>query len=330
MGRASHLTAKERDKISVLHSAGYHSSKIARLIGRDKSTVSRELNRVTSVFYQEKYIGSQSHKNVQIEWSNAHKRDRIPNGEIRDYIIEKLKLKWSPEQIAGRMEKDIGKKVSHEAIYMFVYKKMPELTEFLTRKHLGRKTRRVVKSSRITRIPNRIDIDLRPQEANRREEFGHFEADCVESSRSCKTALLVVTDRATRMTKIKKLERKTAFLASNAIIFALKNFNSIKLHTITYDNGSEFCYHEKVNQELNVKSFFCKAYHSWEKGTVENINGLIRRFFPKGTDFDKITDEKIQYVEDWINNRPMKCLQFKTPLETFSILQKLTNVAITS
>ena len=88
------------------------------------------------------------------------------------------------------------------------------------------------------------------------------------------------------MVKIKKLAQKTAEQASNAIIFALKNLNTINLSTITYDNGSEFCYHERVNQELQIKSYFCKPYHSWEKGTVENINGLIRRFFPKGTDFD--------------------------------------------
>jgi IS30 family transposase len=136
--------------------------------------------------------------------------------------------------------------------------------------------------------------------------------------------LLVTVDRLTRRTKIRKLARKTAQQASSQLVFALQDYNIIHLKTMTYDNGPEFCYHEKVNEELKMQSYFCKPYHAWEKGTVENINGLIRRFFPKGTNFDNITDEQIQYVENWINNRPMKILGFKSPNEKLSEL----NVAI--
>ena len=164
-------------------------------------------------------------------------------------------------------------------------------------------------------IPNRTDIDFRPQEANDRLIFGHFEADCIVSCKGSKSALLVLVDRKTRKTKIKKLERKAASLTSSSIVNALSVYKSSQIHSITYDNGCEFSKHEQVNEKLGCNSYFCKPYHAWEKGTVENINGLIRRFFPKGTDFDTITDEDIIKMENWINNLPMKVLGFKTPNE---------------
>lgn len=312
MGKANHLTSNERDKISILHAEGKRPSQIAKIIGRHRSTISRELERKTSVFYQDKYIGSQSHGNVQRKWKEAHKRKRLNNPKIVEYIESKLKLYYSPEIISNTMAEDIGLTASHEAIYQFVYKERNDLTVFLTRKQLGRKPRKKGRKSKRNLIPNRIDIDKRPIEANERKEFGHFEGDTIFSSNK-KSALLVIVDRLTRRSKIKKLTRKTALQASSNIIFALKDYNIIDLKTITYDNGSEFCYHEKVNEELKMSSYFCKPYHAWEKGTVENINGLIRRFFAKGTDFDIITEEQIQYVEEWINNRPMKCLGFKSP-----------------
>ena len=204
---------------------------------------------------------------------------------------------------------------------------MPELTKYLTREHAGKKPRSKDKKTKRTLIPNRTGIEQRPEKAAKREEFGHFEADTIVSSASL-ACLLVIADRKTRKVKIKKLARKTAELTSNSIIFALQVYNIIQLLTITYDNGSEFCWHDKVNKELNMLSFFCNPYSSWEKGTVENINGLIRRFFPKGTDFDTITDEQIQYVEDWINNRPMGVLDYKSPNEKYEELFKKQSVAV--
>ena len=155
-------------------------------------------------------------------------------------------------------------------------------------------------------IPNRLDISLRPINANLRNEFGHFEADSIEGIRTRNTnynknnnkdkdnnrqqrhsCLTVMVDRATRKTFIRKTASKTSIQTTTSILKALKPLsNNIK--SITYDNGLEFSQHEKINKELNIQSYFCKPYASYEKGTVENINGLIRRFFPKGTDFDKV------------------------------------------
>lgn len=173
-------------------------------------------------------------------------------------------------------------------------------------------------------IQNRIDIDFRPQKANERKETGHFEADCIVSKKGSKSALLVVVDRKTRLARIKKLIQKTSEQATSAITVALKSFNIIHLNTITYDNGSEFAGHQEINKKFKkhgLKSYFCKPYQSWEKGTVENINGLIRWFFPKNTDFDKITDEEIKYVENWLNNRPMRIHGYLSPLEYFENLK---------
>ena len=175
-------------------------------------------------------------------------------------------------------------------------------------------------------IPNRIDIDYRPIEADFRLEFGHFEADTIVSCKGSKSALLVIVDRLSRRTKIKKLERKLADLTSSSIVVALSEYNITHLHTITYDNGSEFAEHEKVNKTLQMKSYFCKPFHSWEKGMVENINGLIRRWFPKRTNFDFVSDDEIQKVEDWINNREFEVLNWLTPNQVYENL--LQSVAV--
>ena len=312
MGKSKHLTAEERDKISILHTESKKPAQIAKELGRHRSTITRELKRNTSVFYRDKYIGSQSHGNVQRNWKESHKKERINNPKIVEYIEEKLKLGWSPEIISNKIEEEIGESVSHETIYQFIYNGRNDLAVYLTRKRPGRKPRSNKRKTKKTPIPNRIDIDQRPEEADERKEFGHFEADTIFSKNSL-SALLVTVERLSRRTKIRKLTRKTAEQASSQLIFALKDYNIIHLKTMTYDNGSEFANHEKVNEELGMKSYFCKPYHAWEKGTVEYINGLIRRFFPKGTDFDNITDEEIQFVENWINKRPMKILGFKTP-----------------
>ena len=199
------------------------------------------------------------------------------------------------------------------------------LVDYLPRKHKARFKWWQYQRKKKNNIPNRIDIDFREEEANLRKEFGHFEVDCIVSKKGSKSALLVMVDRKTRYTKIKKLTRKTSSQASLRLISALSEYSSSHIHSITYDNGCEFSRHEFVNRILQTKSYFCKPYHSWEKGTVENINGLIRRFFPKQTDFDTITDREILYVQNWINSRPMKVLGYKTPSEMY--LQSIVPLA---
>ena len=300
---------------------------IASILDRSASTISRELKRPEAVFYRGKYIGSQTHKKAKEKWQNTHNKPKLDNTIIRTYVIICLQTGLSPELIAGRLRTKYSFKIHHETIYKFIYSTHNELhlTQYLCRRKLGRVSRDIRNHNKRSyigtgkNIPNRVDIDLRPIEANLRLEFGHFEADSIES---CKKrgeilpCLTVVVERVSRYTKIMKTASKTAQATTTSIVTALKPFKN-NVISITYDNGKEFTKHEKINKLLNTMSYFCKPYHSWEKGTVENINDLIRRFFLKGIDFDMIDETEIKRVEDWINNRPMKVLGFKTPYEKY-------------
>lgn len=326
--KKGHLSLNEREKITILYSEGLSIRNIASILDRSASTISRELKRPEAVFYRGKYIGSQTHKNAKEKWNNTHNKPKLNNSIIRTYVIMCLQAGLSPELIAGRLRTKYSFKIHHETIYKFVYSTHNELhlTQYLCRRKLGRVSRDIRTHNKRTyigtgkNIPNRVDIDLRPIEANFRLEFGHFEADSVESKRvrgqKRKSCLTVVVDRASRLTRIMKTASLNSIMTAKSIVKAMKPYrNTIK--SITYDNGKEFTKHEKINKLLNTTSYFCKPYHSWEKGTVENINGLIRRFFPKGTDFDMIDETEIKRVENWINNRPMKVLGFKTPYEKY-------------
>ena len=324
-----HLSLEERSKISVLQSSGESVRSIARILGRSPSTISRELNRPQVDKFRGNYIASTTHARVQELWKNSHKRQKtiLKQRNVRDFIEKYLQYGYSPAIISHLLEERFCEKVSHETLYIYIYSSPKGLKKYLLRRKQGRKSK---KNNRFTymgtgkNIPNRIDISLREELANNRLEFGHFEADSIESCRTRgrkKSCLTVMVDRATRMTIIRKTASLTSIQTAKSILKATKPYrNTIK--SITYDNGKEFSKHEKINKILNTKSYFCKPYHSWEKGTVENINGLIRRFFPKGTDFDTISEEQIAYVEDWINNRPMKILNYMTPkqkLQHFSV-----------
>ena len=310
----THLNSQERELLSVLHAKQITISEIARRLNRSKSTIWREINRDTSVFYRGTYLGESSQKKYLQKWKNTHKRKRLKNSFIEEYVVKRLKRNWSPETIAGRLKK-FGISISHEAIYQYIYDGKRQLVEYLPRKHKARFKWWQYRRKKKNHIPNRVDIDFREENANKRSEFGHIEADCIVSCKGSHSALLVMVDRKTRYTKIRKLTRKTSSQASLCLISALSEYPSSHIHSITYDNGCEFSRHEIVNKTLNTKSYFCKPYHSWEKGTVENINGLIRRFFPKKTNFDIITDREIKFVQDWINSRPMKVLGFMTSAE---------------
>lgn len=321
-----HVQPEERENISVFSTLKYSKRKMAKELGRSPSTITREFKR--GIVFKGQYFAVTTQKNVDDKKRRARRKRKTDNSEVQKYIIEKIKppFLWSPEIISFKMNEELGIKIGKDSIYTFVYEH-PELTQYLAKKHPGKKPHSKNKKTERTLIPNRTGIEKRPEKANKREEFGHFEADTIVSRESL-SALLVTVDRAARRTKIRKLTRKTAEQASSQLIFALKDYNIIHLKTITYDNGCEFCWHDKVNEELKMQSFFCNPYSSWEKGTVENINGLIRRFFPKKTDFDTITEDEIQQVEDWINNRPMKVLGYKSPNEKYVELQQNMSVAI--
>ena len=317
-----HLTEEERDMIAVLKAKGMTLSNIAQEIGRHKSTISRELNRNAPPIHKGYYLSHKAQERAKNRWAATHKRERLKNKEIREYVESKLKKGWSPEIIAGRLSIDKpGESISHEAIYQYIYEARKELVSCLVRRHRKRMEKGHSRKHQKSHIPNRVSISERPDVVDKRERIGDWENDSVVSRQS-KAALNVLADRKSRVTLLKKLQRKTAENTKLAILGSLIKY---PVHTITYDNGSENTEHEEVNKVLDIKSYFCNPYHSWEKGTVENTIGLIRRWIPKKTDLAEVSEEEILEIEDWLNNRPRKCLNYRTPLE---VLEKERSVAL--
>jgi len=315
------LSSEERDKIAILRAHGLSLEKIAHAIGRNKSTISRELKRNKSPVYNV-YLPHKADMRAKERKHKAGKRKRLKNFMIEKYVIQKLKLGWSPEQIAGRLPLDCpGLSISHEAIYQYIYDQQTrstiDLTVCLPRSH--KKRRFFGHSHRHTKshIPYRISIDKRPAYIEKRKQPGHWEADTM-ISRQSKNALVISLERSSRLLHINKLAAKKSHRVVADLIERLGCYPEALRRSITYDNGSENVEHKKINQTLGTRSYFCNPYHSWEKGSVEYAIGLIRRFLPKKTDFAIIRPAKLKTIEILLNNRPRKCLNFKTPTEVFS------------
>jgi IS30 family transposase len=309
-----HLTKNERDQIAVLRAQGQSHGEIAAQLNRHKSTISREIKRNKND--KGKYLSCYAQDKSDFRKHNSHKRERLRDTAIRQYVIDKIKLGWSPDIISGRIKIDHPSlSVSHEAIYQYIYLEDKELGLFLPRRKVKRQPKSHLRKGKKPKIPNRTPIDSRPESVNDRSVFGHYESDSIVS-RESKAALNVLVERKSRYTIINWLHRKTAEETLKAIIISLSKYTPY-VSSITYDNGTEFVCHEQINSALEASSYFCQPYHSWEKGSVENRNWFIRRFLPKKTDFSKIDKSNIIQIQDWINNRPMRCLDYKTPKEVF-------------
>jgi len=310
------ITSDERDLIATHHANGFSLSEIAKMLDRHKSTISRELTR-NRPEYSKIYLSSQAHKKAKKRKQNAATKEELKCHKIRNFVKNKLLEGWTPEIIAGSLALSSKKlKISHESIYQYIYKKRPDLVQYLPRAHRKRFKRTPKSNKKNNRIPNRISIDQRPEEINNRSQFGHWESDAIISKQS-KVALSVSIERISKLVKIKKIKQNKADLFSKAIIRRMKPLPGFARRSFTYDNGLENVLHELINDQLNTDSYFCNPYHSWEKGSVENVNGLIRRFLPKKTDFAKITHKRIKEIESLLNNRPRKCLGFRTPNQVF-------------
>jgi len=312
------LGIKERERIMVLNSLEWNHGQIALDIGRSKSTVTRELKRNRAPG-DGLYSSWDATRRSQARKQKAGQRERLKNSVLRFYVSEKLEIGWTPETISGWLRRKGSVTVSHEAIYQWIYADAPELIGYLPRRHRKRFCKGHSRKHQRSHIPNRIAIDQRPASVDDRSEFGHWEADSIVS-RASKAALNVVLERKSRHLCLTKLPQKSAGYTSRAMASRLGSFPHGARLSITYDNGSENTEHEAVNKVLGTDSYFCAPYHSWEKGAVENINGLIRRYIPKGTDIEKITEEQIRWIEWQLNNRPRKCLGYRTPAEVFDKL----------
>jgi IS30 family transposase len=314
----SHLCLAEREEISVLKAQGKSIRAIAEVLKRSPSTISRELKTNAPPVHKAYYRGHKAHERATTRNQQSHQRPRLKNDVVRSYVCDQLRIGWSPEQIAGTLSKDLpGQGISYEAVYQYLYKEQPALVAYLSRSHKKRWKRGHSRKHRKTHIPHRVSIDQRPQHIEQRSQSGHWESDTVVSRQGA-AALLVLVERKSRFTVIEKLSRKTAGKTKTSIVNNLQLFPQHLRRSITYDNGPENTEHESVNMLLGTVSYFCNPYHSWEKATVENTIGLIRRFFPKKTNFDQLTHKDIRCVEILLNKRPRKCLNYQTPFEVFA------------
>lgn len=309
-----HLTEEERNIIVVMVNRGKSIYDIARELGRNPGTISREIKRNHG---KKRYRANLAHERSVKRHHNAHKHQRLKTNALRLEVESMLAKGWSPELIAGRLRKRTDlPSISHEAIYQWIYAGAPHLIGYLVRSHPARWPKGKSKHSRRFLIPDRISITERPSYVNERKKPGHWETDMLVGKG--RSAIQVAVERKTRFTKLKKIPSKTANTSRFALYSLLHQFPKQLKQSITYDNGLENVEHTVLNEQLGTSSFFCQPYHAWEKATVENTNGLIRRFLPKKTNFDIISDSNIQQVESWLNDRPRKCLEFNTPAESFN------------
>jgi len=310
-----HLAPEERERINLYRAEGKSLREIGRILGRSDATIGRELKRNAPPKRKGRYLAHKAQQRYQERQSQAHSRPRLKTEAMRSAVSEMLKERLSPELIAGRLALEHkGVSVSHEAIYQWIYREARDHIPDLTYAHKRRKRKGQGKRHKTSHIPNRTGIAERPKNVEKRKQIGHWESDTAVSQQSL-AALNIAVERKTRYTCLAKVDRKTAEKCSVAIVKALKKFPKEWTQSVTYDNGSENVLHESVNKAIGTASYFCQPYHSWEKGTVENTIGIIRRLWPKKTDFSSLSTADVNLMETWLNNRPRKCLGFRTPIE---------------
>jgi IS30 family transposase len=309
------LSAEERDRLSFLKAQGDSLRTIAVALGRDVSTISRELKRNT-VWDPEGYLPHKAQWRADLRKTRAHERERLRKPGLKSFVTRMLRQGWSPERIAGRWKRLGHEPISHEAIYQWVYAEAGNMVPFLLRAHRRRKRRLKPKKHTWGDIPSRTSISQRPQAAQLRQEPGHWEGDTMVSRKS-KCALQVLVERKTRFTRLRKLPAKTAASVRRTVSRALLRYPKHLRRSITYDNGSENSQHLAINRRLGTESYFCGPMRSWEKGSVENVAGLVRRHLPKKTDFAIVSPRQLRKTEHWLNSVPRKCLGFQTPAEAF-------------
>lgn len=334
MEQYQHLSLEEREKLYALKSQGISLREIGRILGRSDTTIGRELKRNktglgkrSNEYLIFKYVPCKAHGKAIRRGVKQRTKAPLKETLVWLYVREHLRepFRWTPEEISGRLPKiHPGKSISTEAIYQYIYSKQGRKYQFWellpnARKKRMKKLGRSVQ--RASKIPNAVSIDLRPELVSLRKDVGHWETDNVIGKQTDQSVLSVTVERLTRLTIISKVGRSSDEKVGS-LINRLSKIPKEARVTLTTDNGAENTNHRKITDSLGLSVFFCHAYHSWEKGTVENTNGRIRRFIPKGVSIDGISEQKIKAIEYWLNNTPRKCLGYLTPYE--KMLEVLT------
>lgn len=326
-----HITPFQRNELSGMLQVSAKKKDIAKNLNKHRTTIWRELKykgTKNRIGYDARLAKEKTKENRVRANQRFRKIDNNP--WLKKYVIEKLTKKignkndhWSPEQISGRLKRlypdDKSKNIGKDSIYEFIYSdegKELGLKEYLRCKKGKYRRRRGTKAREKRRIElEKKRIDERPKEAETRERIGDWEGDTIVGSD--KSHILTHVDRKSRYTLIDKLEKGLAELTKQVTIARFENIPKKKKYTITYDNGATFTEHQKLEEDSKINIYFAYPYHSWERPTNENTNGLIREFFPKKSSFAKVTQKDVEEVSSILNNRPRKCLNYATPAEVF-------------
>ncbi len=322
------LSIKEREEISRLLAAKWNYSEIGKVLNRDRSTISREIRKGGCNRYAYRAVKADKRAKRRASRRKYGKRKAIFRKELRNYILAKLKLRWSPEQIAERLKKDYPDRkemrISSETIYATLYvlpkgtlKK--ELLSCLRRRHKRRRRKKGKQAVIPRKIANMVLIDERPEEVFQRTVPGHWEGDLL-IGKNRRSELGSLVERTTRTTILVPLKSKEAEHVRKSFEKELNRLSESMKRTLTYDQGWEMAEHEKLTERTKIQVYFAHKASPWERGTNENTNGLVRQFFPKGTDFSKISRREIKRVQNLLNGRPRKVLNWQTPNEVFNSL----------
>lgn len=336
--RYKHLSIEERERIQQGLWQKRTLRQIAKELGRQPSSVSREIERNLP---KERFLYTPllSHERAIKKRKSRGKTDRLKNETIRNYVISHLKLRWSPEQISRRIQEDLlGFRISHEAIYQFIYNQIhrkgwgylkpgcEDLRPYLRRRKKRRTHQGQRRCQRVLKMLG-MSIDFRPKVVSHRTRVGDWESDTV-ASKDNGVGINTLVERKTGLVFITRLKDKTSQATVLAIENRVKDLPKEVKQTTTFDNGPENQRWQELEEKTGLRCFFAHPYCSGERGTNENTNGLIRDYFPKKTDFNTITDEQLEEVESLLNNRPRKRLGWLTPLEVFSKELNRFNITI--
>lgn len=310
------LSLEERCKIAELHQAGQSLRQIAAALDRSASSISRELrrNRGGQIGYKPTYAQQRA---AARRWKGS-RLER--NAELRDLVLDRLKRGWSPEQIAGWLARTkAASRISYESIYRFIYDQIRRTNDgswrhYLPRAKGKRGRRRRPRRSPVSLIKGRVSIALRPPEVARRATFGHWEADLMLFTTPGQ-AILVSQERKSRALLSAKQPGKAALPAAARLLAWFTAIDPQLRQSITFDNGTEFAQHLILVDQLGIQTFFCDPHSPWQKGTIENAIGRLRRFLPRNTNVTTIDDDFLNACIAAYNNTPRKCLGFKTPAE---------------
>ena len=324
----SHITQEQRYTIQSMLEASYSQEVIASTIGKCKSVLSRVIKRNKDQ-RSEIYKADLAQNKYEKRQRDKEKYRRF-TPEMQQEVETLLKKDYSPEQVVGTLRKQDVEVVSVERIYQHVWEDKKKGGHL--HKHLRNQGRRYRKRGNLKDnrgvILNRVDIDQRPKIVEKRSRFGDLEVDLIIGKHH-NQAIVTLNDRATGMLKMRKVESKKAEVVSKAIVEELEDWMPY-IHTITADNGKEFAAHQYVAEQLNIDHYFAKPYHSWQRGSNENLNGLIRQYFKKSSDFTKLDVQHIKAVESKLNKRPRKRFGFENPIFEMNKLLFNTQVAFTT